>query len=56
MGVVIGVGSSVVGFGLAVRLAGIGAALVSGVGGLLCLYVASRSPPVPAEPVDPTEG
>jgi MFS family permease len=46
MGGVIAVATPHVGFGKALMLAGLGAALVGGGGGIACLLVASRSPPV----------
>jgi len=49
MGAVIAVATPRVGLAGAVRLAGLGAAVVGGVGGVVCLLVASRSPPVDHE-------
>jgi MFS family permease len=46
MGGVIAVGTPRVGLESAVQVAGLGAATVAGVGGVCCLLVASRAPPV----------
>jgi MFS family permease len=48
MGGVIAVATPRVGFAPALRLAGVGVAVVGAVGGILCLLVANAAPPVPA--------
>jgi len=47
MGAVIAATAPEMGFASAVRLAGLGAAVVGGGGGIVCLVVASAAPPVP---------
>jgi MFS family permease len=47
MGAVIGAASPETGFATAVRLAGVGAAVVGGGGGIVCLLIANAAPPVP---------
>lgn len=51
MGGVIAFASPIYGFAPALRLAGIVVAVVGG-GGIVCLLVVSRSPPVPREPFE----
>jgi hypothetical protein len=48
MGWVIAVATPRVGFASALQIAGIGVAIVGGVGGILCLLVANAAPPVPS--------
>jgi MFS family permease len=52
MGAAIAAGTPALGFASAVRLAGLGVAVVGGGGGIVCLVVARLSPPAPAERAD----
>lgn len=56
MGGIIAVMTPTVGLASAIQFAGIGAAVVGGGGGIVCLLVANASEPVPTDNTEPIEG